>query len=301
MLVDIHEMDEICAFVIPADRKVGRREHFPQLVADDVDDRLKIELGGKSLLDRIDDRELGIALLGFLEQALRLVEQSRVLQRHAHAGGHGAEQPRIGLVECAFALVVLDGDAAERPIAADDRYEHDRLARVRSRNRADAKRRTFGARSYDQRLPILQRLPNWTVGEQRSWRRVDAHAVFVLIEVLDKTRGWVAPANADVVSREDFAQLVPDEIDDALEVELGGDTLLDAIDDRKLGCALLGFLEQALRFVEQPRVLECDAQAAGKRDQQPEITITECVLAIDVLNRNYAPRLVADVQRYPDA
>ena len=60
-------------------------KHLAQLVADEVDDRLEVELRGHALLDAVDDRELGGALLGFLEQALRLVEEARVLQRDAHA------------------------------------------------------------------------------------------------------------------------------------------------------------------------------------------------------------------------
>jgi hypothetical protein len=38
-----------------------------------------------ALLDAVDDGELGGAVLGFLEQALRLVEQAGVSQRDAHA------------------------------------------------------------------------------------------------------------------------------------------------------------------------------------------------------------------------
>ena len=62
-------------------------KHLAQLVADQVDDGLEVELGGEALLDAVDDRQLGGALLGLLEQALRLVEEARVLQRDAHARG----------------------------------------------------------------------------------------------------------------------------------------------------------------------------------------------------------------------
>ena len=65
-------------------------KHLAQLVAHQVDDGLEVELGGHALLDAVDDRQLGVALLGLLQQPLRLVEQARVLQRHAHAGGDGA-------------------------------------------------------------------------------------------------------------------------------------------------------------------------------------------------------------------
>ena len=67
-----------------------RVQHLAQLVADQVDDGLEVQLGGDALLDAVDHRQLGVALLGLLQQALRLVEQARVLQRHAHARGDGA-------------------------------------------------------------------------------------------------------------------------------------------------------------------------------------------------------------------
>ena len=44
-----------------------------------------VELAGHALLDAVDQRQLRRALLGFLQQPLRLVEQARVLERDAHA------------------------------------------------------------------------------------------------------------------------------------------------------------------------------------------------------------------------
>jgi hypothetical protein len=45
--------------------------------------------------------------------------------------------------------------------------------------------------------------------------------------------------DADVWSLQHFAQLVSHQVDDRLEVELRGDALLDAVDDRELAGALL--------------------------------------------------------------
>ena len=58
--------------------------------------RLEVQLGRQALLDAVDDGQLGGALLGLLQQPLGLVEQARVLERHAHAGRHGREQPHVG-------------------------------------------------------------------------------------------------------------------------------------------------------------------------------------------------------------
>ena len=72
----------------------------------------------------VDHGELGAALLGLLQQALRLVEEARVLQRHAHARGDGAdEQTHVGFAERVVALVFLQGDEAETPVAGEDRHD----------------------------------------------------------------------------------------------------------------------------------------------------------------------------------
>ena len=70
-------------------------EHLAQLVADEVDDRLEVELGGHALLDAVDDRELGGALLGFLQQPLRLVEEPRVLERDAERRGDASSAAHV--------------------------------------------------------------------------------------------------------------------------------------------------------------------------------------------------------------
>ncbi len=65
--------------------------------------------------------------------------------------------------------------------------------------------------------------------------------------------------------------LVADQLVHRLHVELGGQAFLDAVDDRQLGRSLVGLGQQALRLVEQPGVLERDAQAARERGQQPNL------------------------------
>ena len=82
---------------------------------------LHVELGGERLLHAVDDGKLGGALLALLEEALRLVEQTRVLQRHAHARGDGAQQTHLGFSEGILALVILQCDGPQHAIAAEDR------------------------------------------------------------------------------------------------------------------------------------------------------------------------------------
>ena len=116
--------------VPPADADVAGGEHLAQLVADEVDDRLQLELGGHALLDAVDHREFGVALLGLLQQALRLVEQARVLERRAQARDHGLQQAHGGLVERVLALEALDAHLADVALADHDRHVHARARHV---------------------------------------------------------------------------------------------------------------------------------------------------------------------------
>ena len=74
-------------------------EDLGDLVADEVVHRLGVEPLGEALLDAVDDRQLGGALVALGEEPLRLVEQARVLEGHAHARGEGREEPLVGLGE----------------------------------------------------------------------------------------------------------------------------------------------------------------------------------------------------------
>ena len=266
--------------VVDADAHVRLVEDLADLVADGVVDPLHVELGGERRLHAVDDRELGGTLLALLEQALRLVEEARVLQRDAHARGHGIQQPDFGFAERVLALVVLEDDRAEHPVAAQNRDEHRRLTVVGAWNDTDAQRGRLGLVVHHERLARCgQPLPC-----AARCRRGGGHdlpdAVLVLIQVVKQVCRRIVPADADVAGAEHFAQLVADEVDDRLEVELGGDALLDAVDDGELGGALLALLEQPLRLVEEPRVLERDAHAVGERLQQPDVGLAEGVLAL---------------------
>ena len=71
----------------------------------------------------------------------------------------------------------------------------------------------------------------------------------------------VEDRDVDALSVEDLLDLVADDVVDRLQVELAGERLLHAVDQRQLGVPLP-------RLVHQPRVLERDAQAGCERLQQ---------------------------------
>jgi len=131
----VQVVDDALLVVEPPDAELARFQHLAQLVADKIDDRLEIELGGHTLLDAVDHGELGGALLRLLEQALRLVEKARVLQRCAERSCHRRDQPDIRRRERVLAFEVLDADVAKKPVAHDDGHAQHRPAAIGARNR----------------------------------------------------------------------------------------------------------------------------------------------------------------------
>ena len=73
---------------------------------------------------------------------------------------------------------------------------------------------------------------------------------------------FVVDADVDDLGVEDVADLVADDVVDRLRLELARDRRLDAVDQRQLGVPLAG-------LVDEPRVVERDAEAAGERGQEP--------------------------------
>ena len=72
--------------------------------------------------------------------------------------------------------------------------------------------------------------------------------------------------DVDDLGVEDLLDLVADDVVDRLQLELAGERRLDAVDQRELGVALPG-------LVDEPRVLERDAEAAGERRQEPLVGV----------------------------
>ena len=85
-------MKQICFFIIPTDTEIWCVEHLPQLITDQIDNGLKIQLGGETLLNGVDDLQLGDALLLGFEETLGLIEETGVLERSSQRSGDGGQQ-----------------------------------------------------------------------------------------------------------------------------------------------------------------------------------------------------------------
>ena len=104
---------------------------------------------------------------------------------------------------------------------------------------------------------------------------------------MDEPRRLVEHRDVHGLRVEDLPDPLADRVVDRLRLELAGDRVLDAVDQRELRIPLP-------RLVHQPRVLERHAQASGER--RPAAAgrdFAEGVLAVDVLERDHAGRLAA--------
>ena len=255
-------------------------EDLLDLVADDVVDRLHLELAGKRLLDAVDQRQLGVPLP-------RLVHQPRVLERHAQAAGKRRQQADVALGERVRPVEVLQRDPAASFSPEISGAMSTGLRRFAARHGIGSP--LLAARSVGTSLIRTGALVSSTCdcGRVRAGTaRREADASLDRVRVVRQPGGEVEDADVDDLGVEDLLDLVADDVVDRLQLELAGERLLDAVDQRELGVPLP-------RLVHQPRVLERDAQAARQRLQQLLVGLAERVLPVDVLERDDAARLPA--------
>src|SRR5687768_2615408 len=103
---------------------------------------------------------------------------------------------------------------------------------------------------------------------------------------------FVIPGNTKITSIENFAQFVADQIHNGLEVQLGGEPLLDGIDDLQLGDAFLLGPKEALSLIEETRVLEGGSQRGGDSGQQADFGFAVGILTLMVFHGNVAKHTV---------
>ena len=80
--------------------------------------------------------------------------------------------------------------------------------------------------------------------------------MLVKIKVMNQISFFIVPGNCKVRRIKYFAQFIADQIHNGLEVQLGGESLLNGVDDLQLrDTFLLGF-EKPLSFIEETRILK---------------------------------------------
>ena len=115
-------------------------------------------------------------------------------------------------------------------------------------------------------------------------------AALVVVDEVDLPGGLVEQRDVGDVGLEGLADALADELDQGVELELCRERLADAVHGGQLGHALA-------RLVDEPRVVERDAEAAGQRRQEPLVVLVEGVRAVEVLEGDDARGPPADDER----
>ncbi len=250
---DVSGIEEACRFVERVDRDDLRVEDIPDPVAHGVIDRLQLELPGQGVLDAVDQGELGVALP-------RLVHQPRVLERHAEAPRKGFQELLIRLAEGLLAVVIHERDDAGPTGACHERDEQNGLRDLVAEHRAAVLLGFLGKVLVDhQRRARLEDLGSESAALGHRLMRLPFATLDQVREVHEPGR-LVHDRDEQALRVEDLPDPVADGVVDRLLVELPGDRLLDAVDQRQLGVPLA-------RLVHEPRVLECNAQISRQRRQ----------------------------------
>ncbi len=132
VLPEVRKFDPLGDRVDEGDIRDVGVERLARPLADQLDERRKLELGCRRLADLVDGRELGCALAGFEEEA-------GILESDAKARGEGTENPLVGLAECVDRRA-LEPDDADRPVTAWDGDDERRTRSVREARSPQAAR-----------------------------------------------------------------------------------------------------------------------------------------------------------------
>src|SRR5579884_463372 len=284
-LYQVRVLDDARLLVDRRDRDDLRVEDVADPVPDRVVDRLRIELARDRVLHAVDQRQLRVSLP-------RLVHEPRVLERHAQTPGQGLQQLPVRLAECVLAVDVLQRDHARPPAPDDERHEEDRLRHLAGHDLAAVSLGLDGEiLGEEQRLAGLEHV--LLEAGHRYRLRLQPLTPFDDVRVAHEPRYLVERRNRDDLGVEDLPNSVAYRVVDRLRIELARDRVLHAVDQRQLRVSLP-------RLVHEPRVLERHAQTPGQGLQQLPVRLAECVLAVDVLQRDHARPPAPDDERHEE-
>ena len=259
----VREGDGLGGRVVDPDEHRLAAEERADPLADEIDDRIELELLRQCAADLVDDRELRGPCVGFGEEALGLIEQPGVVEGHAHARGHRGEQALVGLVERMLLQALDDDDAGDVVAGADGGTQPGRRDRAPDHDRAEPLELGLGAAA--ERLPgpdHVRREPG--AGGRRI--RVDQLSLVDLVSPLDGVARSVVKPDRDAPGGEDIAQAFADELDDRVEVELAGERITDLVDQRQLRVALA-------RLLDGPRPGQRRGHVIGHEGQDLDVPV----------------------------
>src|SRR5690606_28348142 len=294
--VGVGEVDQV---ILPIEQRhvhdVGL-ERLAHLLADQLDEGVELELRDEGAAHSVD----GFELDGLLP---RFVEQSCILESHAHAVRKRGEQTNVGIAES-----MLPVDVLEAHITPD-------FLPYRERNEEHG----FGHLGAGHGLgPLVAHLDegidkvlldvddgvfrNQALSQevQRTRLAKNPFALLDVVAMMFEAGGVVNGGDDENLRVKEVTDAIPHQVIDALHLELGDEPLLHAVDHGQLRVALVGLLEQASRFVEQAGVFEGHAQAVRERGQSADVLVGEGVLAVHVLKAYVAEHLIAHDHRHEE-
>ena len=203
------------------------------------------------------------------------------------------QEPHVDLAEGVLVVEVLERDTPDDLAAHDQGNEQDAWpAPPRGDPAGRTPRRCRGVAVVDQqRLAGLVDVrcesrsmasTRWGSGPlARSCRRNGSSSAVEL------------DADVDDLRVEDLLDPVADQVVHLLHVELGGKALLDAVDDRQLGRALVALFSS--RFVSSNSLAFSSARSvAASVVSSRRSAVAECVRAINVLKRDPSKSIAGD-------
>ncbi len=212
------------------------------MLGDALQHGLQVERGRHLAPDLGSHGHLVSSPFGFIQQA-------RVFEGDAQGVGQGLHQAYIRGAEAVFLFQVLDRDDGPDLFVPQQRHEQGRFGPLSGQHRVAGFQRQLLEVLVDQQgfagLDDLQ-------SEAVRWARRKYAAVAVFIRVRHAEQSPVSVVRDDVhhLHAEHLAHLFADQLVDGLHFQPGGQAFLHAVDDRQLGIALFGLLEQALGLVE---------------------------------------------------
>src|SRR3972149_2038032 len=244
------------------------------LFPDQVGDGLHFQPGCQPCLDLVDDAEFLGVLFGAFKQALGLIEQAGILKRHAHGRSQGGQQADVGRGKGIFLLDILQADETVHLLTGDERHKDHRFGFLCTRNylQFEFLAAPFSIFVDQQDIPGLDDVFTQLVEGITSFI-IEAFSLLPGIIKQPGAVNEVEGVNDDRIDLEYLDDLIPDQVVDGLQFELGCQPFLDLVDDGQLMGALFGFREETGVFQEGAHV---DCQGL----QQMEVIVVEGMLLL---------------------
>ncbi len=207
--------------------------------------------------------------------------------------GERRQEADVRLAERVLAVDVLQGDPAGRLTPDDEGDVRPRTSAVSPVTSAPPELRDRAPWNRSLMTSGSRGLEHMCARTAVRWRRLvgETDASLERVRVVDQAGFPIRASPMSMTCASKISWMpVADEVVHRLHLEVLGEASLDVVDERELGVALTGLLEQ-------PGVLERDAEAARERREQPDVALAERVLAVEVLERDAAGRLTADDER----